>query len=215
LKNFGEQIERLVAIGYPAMLDCSPGQFRERLDVLRAYIPAKTPELDVAQGTVGCVLVVNCPAAPADKTLPLVVRDGRAAIERLFPHKPDFFRPIPSLEPQPGQAYLLLDVDRGNDSLNAVPKAAQARIAAEGRTPLTIEEGIAVLTQYPEFLQPRRCFMMLGSRGDDKRVPALWLSGRQPKLGWCWEGNPHTWLGFASCGGRSPGVALQNQELKH
>ncbi|MGQ0669203.1 MAG: DUF5701 family protein [Actinomycetota bacterium] len=21
-----------------------------------------------------------------------------------------------------------------------------------------------------------------------------------PRLGWCWAGNPHTWLGSASCG---------------
>lgn len=207
MKAFEEQVERLVALGYPAMLDCSPGEFRGRLDELRAYVP-EAPGLDVVQGTVGCVLIVNCPAAPVDKTLPLVVRDGRAAIERLFPHKPGFFRPLPSLVMPAGHAYLLLDVDRGNSSLNGVPKEAGARIAAEGRTPLMIEEGVALLTQYPEFLQPNHCFMMLGSRGDDKRVPALWLSGKQPKLGWCWEGNPHTWLGFASCGGRSPGVAI-------
>ncbi|QSI28896.1 hypothetical protein GNX71_04595 [Variovorax sp. RKNM96] len=208
MKAFEEQVERLVALGYPAMLGCTPGEFRERLDALRAHVPAEAPAMDVAEGTVGCLLVVHCAAAPADKTLPLVVRDGRPAIERLFPRTPDFFKPIPSLALPSGHAYLLLDVDRGNSSLNAVPKEAQERIAAEGRTPLTLEEGIALLTQYPEFLQPNRCFMMLGSRGDDKRVPALWLSNKQPKLGWCWEGNPHTWLGFATCGGRSPGVVV-------
>lgn len=210
MNAFDEQLERLVTLGYPAMLGCSPGEFRERLDPLRAHVPACASQLDVEQGTVAWVLVVHCPAAPADKTLPLVVRDGRAAIERLFPRTPDFFRPVPSLAMPPGHAYLLLDVDRGNSSLNLVPKDAQARLAAEGRTPLMLEEGIALLTQHPEFLQPNRCFMMLGSRGDDKRVPALWLSGKQPKLGWCWEGNPHTWLGFASCGGRSPGMPLHS-----
>ncbi|HYN94662.1 MAG TPA: DUF5701 family protein [Pilimelia sp.] len=30
----------------------------------------------------------------------------------------------------------------------------------------------------------------------------MWISGRAPKLGWCWEGNPHTWLGVASTGAR-------------
>ncbi|MBJ2156801.1 DUF5701 family protein [Variovorax sp. IB41] len=208
MKAFDEQVERLAALGYPAMLGCPPGEFRERLDALRVHVPAEAAALDVAQGTTGFVLVVHCAAAAAAKTLPLVVRDGRAAIERLFPRTPDFFRPLPSLSMPSGHAYLLLDVDRGNGSLNAVPKEAEARIAADGRTPLTLEDGIALLTQHPEFLQPNRCFMMLGSRGDDKRVPALWLSNKQPKLGWCWEGNPHTWLGFASCGARSPGVAV-------
>ena len=36
----------------------------------------------------------------------------------------------------------------------------------------------------------------------DKRVPALWVSARRPRLGWCFQGAPHTWLGSASCGGR-------------
>jgi hypothetical protein len=47
----------------------------------------------------------------------------------------------------------------------------------------------------------------------DSRTPALWLSngsGRDgterrgaPKVGWCWAGNRHTWLGFASAAGRT------------
>jgi hypothetical protein len=34
-------------------------------------------------------------------------------------------------------------------------------------------------------------------------VPAFWISERAPKLGWCWDGNPHTWLGVASAGVRT------------
>ena len=34
-------------------------------------------------------------------------------------------------------------------------------------------------------------------------VPAIWISNRAPKLGWCWAGNPHTWLGSASCSDRA------------
>ncbi|WFF07707.1 DUF5701 family protein [Micromonospora sp. WMMD1076] len=29
-------------------------------------------------------------------------------------------------------------------------------------------------------------------------MPALWISQGAPKLGWCWFGNPHTWLGSAT-----------------
>ena len=45
--------------------------------------------------------------------------------------------------------------------------------------------------------------MLSGSRRGDRRVPAMWISARAPKLGWCWDGNPHDWLGVASAG--SPG----------
>jgi uncharacterized protein DUF5701 len=58
-------------------------------------------------------------------------------------------------------------------------------------------------------LRSRNCFSLLGSRAGDKRVPALWVSSRRPRLGWCYQGAPHTWLGTASCAGRlempSPG----------
>ncbi|CAM5297405.1 putative protein OS=Streptomyces tendae OX=1932 GN=GUR47_27180 PE=4 SV=1 [Streptomyces tendae] len=77
-----------------------------------------------------------------------------------------------------------------------------ATVAGRGRTPLTIEEGVAVLTQVPEVLVKNKCFSLGGSRCGDRRVPALWISKRAPKLGWCWEGNPHTWLGMASAGAR-------------
>ncbi|WP_371413026.1 DUF5701 family protein [Thiomonas sp. X19] len=64
----------------------------------------------------------------------------------------------------------------------------------------------------PDFLQPNHCFSMLASRCGDKRVPALWLSESRPKLGWCWAGNPHTWLGSASCANRVGVVRLGKED---
>jgi hypothetical protein len=51
-------------------------------------------------------------------------------------------------------------------------------------------------------LEKNSCFTLAGSRRHDRRVPAMWISERAPKLGWCWDGNPHTWLGVASAAGR-------------
>ncbi|MGI5951412.1 MAG: DUF5701 family protein, partial [Brooklawnia sp.] len=96
--------------------------------------------------------------------------------------------------------------------------AALPEILSRGRTPLTISEGISWLLQDPGRLEANRCFMCIGSRktaarGLDARTPAIWISrgtGRDgrarrdaPKVGWCWAGNHHTWLGFASTTGRS------------
>lgn len=93
-----------------------------------------------------------------------------------------------------------MDVDTGTASLNMPPDDALAMIRREGRTPLTLEEGIALITQFPDRLRKNRCFSLVGSRSGDRRVPALWISQGRPKLGWCWAGNPHTWLGSASFG---------------
>jgi hypothetical protein len=107
------------------------------------------------------------------------------------------YHPIEGCAP-PGAAYLLLDVERGEEFCNVRPEDATRTIRGRGRTPLTIDEGIALVTQVPRLLEKNKCFMLAGSRRHDRRVPALWISERAPKLGWCWDGNPHTWLGTAS-----------------
>jgi hypothetical protein len=75
-------------------------------------------------------------------------------------------------------------------------------LATGGRSPLTIEEEIALITHSPEVLVKNKCFSLGGSRSGDRRVPAIWINRHAPKLGWCWEANPHTWLGMASAGCR-------------
>lgn len=59
-------------------------------------------------------------------------------------------------------------------------------------------DGYHPIERLHELLEKNKCFMLAGSRRHDRRVPALWISERAPKLGWCWDGNPHTWLGTAS-----------------
>lgn len=98
----------------------------------------------------------------------------------------------------PTSEYLLTDVDTGQQTLNVRPDDALPGILSAGRTPLTLEEGLTVVTQHQEWLRERNCFEMLGSRAGDKRVTGLWMSKGAPRLGWCWGGNPHSWLGMAS-----------------
>jgi hypothetical protein len=76
-------------------------------------------------------------------------------------------------------------------------------ITGQRRTPLTVDEGIAFVTQFPGALEKNKCFSLVGARCGDRRVPTLWISQGAPKLGWCWAGNPHTWLDSASCAGRA------------
>jgi hypothetical protein len=93
--------------------------------------------------------------------------------------------------------------DTGAETLNVTPEEALPAIEAAGRSPLTIDEGIAIVTQFPDLLREQNCFSLLGSRCGDRRVTALWVKrGGRPRLGWCYAGAPHTWLGSASCAGR-------------
>ena len=112
------------------------------------------------------------------------------------------YRPIEAVGPAPARVYALLDVQRGEEFCGVRPQDALPVITARGRSPLTIPEGIALVSTHPQVLEKNACFMLSGSRRGDRRVPALWISQRAPKLGWCWDGNPHTWLGVASTAAR-------------
>jgi hypothetical protein len=187
-----DQVETLVRLGYPAMLAMSDDAFTESVASLHEHVPAAATAYEPRAGREPFVLVINSPRAPTAQTLPLIRRDGRAPVEKLYPKLPTDFTTIPQVDVPASAAYLLLDVDRGASLLDMAPDNAYAAIAQAGRSPLTIAEGVALLTHFPEVLQPNNCFSLLASRCGDKRVPAFWLSEGRPKLGWCWAGNPHT-----------------------
>ena len=106
----------------------------------------------------------------------------------------------------PGPVYLLADVGTGPETLNVRPDDALAMVRAAGRTPLTLDEGVAVVRHFPSVFRDHNAFQALATRSPvapyTKRVPSFWVSKGAPRLGWCWAGNPHTWLGAASAATR-------------
>jgi Family of unknown function (DUF5701) len=177
--------------------------FRKKLEPLKSKL-SETPSLEVnlEQGKLPFVLVVQSDLLKAEELMSRLNFHGKTGIVSMYPRTPEDFKTIVQVIIPDGIAYLLTDVDRGKAFLNVIPEIALKTIMQENRSPLTINEGIAVLTHYPEFLQKNHCFSLLASRTTDQRVPALWISEKKPKLGWCWDRNPHTWLGSASCGAR-------------
>jgi hypothetical protein len=143
------------------------------------------------------VAVVGAQALPTAEAMSRVHVRGKPGRVDMNPLQPEDFAPIATVD-VPGSAYLLLDVDLGARFRDVTPEAALVRLAEEGRTPLTIDEGVSVLLQVPDALIARTAFSLLASRRGDQRVPALWTSAGAPRLGWCWDRNPHSWLGSAS-----------------
>lgn len=191
------QVGTLVAKGYPALAAMSPDAFDALFEPLRLSLTERTD----------FVVVVKRELVPTEPAMARIELKGKPGFIDFKPGGLETFEPLPELAVPEGPVYLLWDVDTGDDTRNVTPDDALATIRAQGRTPLTIDEGIALLTQFPERLRKNHCFSLSGSRSGDRRVPALWISQNRPKLGWCWAGNPHTWLGSASCGGRSIGEA--------
>ncbi len=193
--EFDRQVDALALTGAPELLELSDSCFRAWLEPLRDLLPAPAPD----RGAVPFVVVL--PHAAVRQVLAQVPAVGGAGFTTMDDEDLARFTPLPELH-VPATPYLLLDVETGSDTLNAPPVDVAPVLAARGRTPLTIAEGLALLVSDPGVLRSRNCFSLLGSRCGDKRVPALWVSERRPRLGWCYQGAPHTWLGTASCGGR-------------
>ncbi|SCL15538.1 hypothetical protein GA0070624_0749 [Micromonospora rhizosphaerae] len=201
--EFDRQVGTLMEKGYPALAGISVEQFTELVTPLREAAVARAAELaPPTEARVPFLLVVTRELIPVEQRLGLTALAGKRKPGFVDQHFAEGdlarFDPIKELEVPAGPAYLLFDVDRGEETVNLAPAAAIEVITGQDRLPLTIDEGIAFITQHPVALEKNKCFSLVGSRCGDKRVPALWISQRAPKLGWCWYGNPHTWLGSAS-----------------
>jgi hypothetical protein len=198
--EFDRQICNLLDKGYPQSAGLGKRAFLNRVEPLRERLSAGAPR---KKGRVPFVIVVKSEKLRAGDALDLEALNGEGNVNVIEPSELPEFKPIDSVALPAGLAYLLLDIDLGHDSLNVTPDDALKAIIRRKRWPLTIDEGLAVLAHYPDILKSHNAYSMLASRRGDKRVPALWTSKQRPKLGWCWAGNPHTWLGSASCGGRA------------
>lgn len=206
LAEFDRQVQVLTGSGLAESLGLSHSEFGESLAPLRHEI-AGIAEREVS-APAGASFVVVPELAPGDlahavSLLHLAGSSKIGVVDRN--HGPDGlapFRALPELGVPGKGPYLLVDVERGEEFCDVRPRDAVATLTARARTPLTIAEGIALHLARPDLLQKNRCFMLAGSRRGDRRVPALWISDGAPKLGWCWEGNPHSWLGTASAAGR-------------
>ncbi|MEE6286397.1 DUF5701 family protein [Georgenia sp. MJ173] len=200
------QVQVYLDLGLAELTGATPEGLRELAEPLRASLPvpdAAAADAVPAEDRVPFVLVLDVLRERPNDAVPAMRLGARTGMSVIDDDEIATYRPVARLD-LPTGAYLLTGIDTGGRFLNVAPADALAAIDAEGRTPLTVAEGLALVTVRPDMLRPGRCFSLAGSRtGTNQRVPAVWISQRQPKLGWCWDRNPHTWLGTASAQGRT------------
>ena len=195
---FDRQVSTLLACGVAALAGLTEQQLVDLAEPLRAHVP---PD---GGGDLPFVLVVGRALVHPAELVPRLQLRGKEGFTSLDADDIASVVPRADVTVPDAPLWLLVDVDLGTATLDVPPAMALPRLTAAGRSPLTLEEGLAVVLQEPELLRTVGCFSVLGSRCGDRRVPALWVKrGGQPRLGWCWEGAPHTWLGSASCAARA------------
>ncbi len=205
LPTMEEQAAALIGLGLHEAAGLSTDGLREHARDLGAAQPSG-------------LLVIHPDRLPCAALVPLLQHREKSGFVVVDLPDLEDFAPLEGMELPPGPVYAAADPDRGDHLANWSPNEAVPALRQAGRWPMTIGEAVQWLLHRPDLLERNRCFMAAGSRlrtsnGDlDPRVPALWISngtGRDgperrhaPKVGWCWAGNRHTWLGFASISGR-------------
>jgi hypothetical protein len=189
-EDLARQVRVHVALGTAAAL----GWTEESLTADLPRVPGRTGADH--DDHVPFVLVLD--PAPSNVLVPAMRRGGRPGVSVIDDPELATYSTVD----RPGP-YLLVDVDTGSEFCNRTPEHALSVVRERGRVPLTIAEGLALVTVRPDILRPNKCFSLMASRTTNQRVPAIWISERRPKLGWCWDRNPHTWLGAASAGLRT------------
>lgn len=201
--EFDRQLQNLLAKDYPELAGMSEQSFSDLVEPLRAEAVRLAATMSPpSRSRVPFVIVIDKKLAPANDAMTRTALRGKPGFSIFDAEDIAAFEPIKEVSPPPVEAYLVLDVYREPETRNLPPERALPYITGQGRTPITVEEGIAFITQFPDALEKNNCFSVVASRRQDRRVPALWISKAAPKLGWCFAGAPHTWLGSASCGGR-------------
>ena len=196
----------------------SPTAQADRLISLGVHEHAGLTAAQLRAAAATCADGLLVTAAPASALAPLMTRGERTGFVVEDMTDVDSFDATDAA-PLPPTPYVVSGPTRGDEHANRSPEECLPEILAAGRSPLTLGEGIHWVLQDADVLERNRCFMTIGSRlrrpngSYDARTPALWISngtgrdGRErrdaPKVGWCWAGNRHTWLGIASCSGRT------------
>ncbi len=214
-----EELERqthhLVLLGYPALIGTSDRSFRSCVDRLQPPLDGAGAAKGASHAWIPFALVI--PGVRPENAMPLTRQGVKAGYVDMRPVEPSDFAPLESLA-IPSGPYLVAGVETGGDTLGVPPRDALTLVTGRGRSPLTIAEGIAVITAFPGILRAANCFQMAGSRRADKRIPSLWVTrARAPRLGWCFESVPHSWLGAASCSERigAPAAAAEKPATAH
>lgn len=197
--EFDRQLETYLEARYPTLAGVDETAFLELVEPLREKA---SRAMASNEDRIPFALVVSSQLVGPDRAMPTIHWKATTGWTEYTADDLAGYRPIRGVDVPERAAYLVTDVDTGKATLDVRAKDALPLIAAEGRTPLTIDEGVSLLALWPGILKERNAFFVPGARDGSKRVAALWVSKGHPRLGWCWEGNPHTWLGSASCGGR-------------
>jgi hypothetical protein len=199
LTEFERQLQILISKKYYELTSLSVKDFTLTISKLKPLI--ENSKFEYGAGKLPFAIVFSSEFLDPELGMMKVLAKGKNGYTEMNPYKPVDFHPIVKI-PE-AKVYLIANIETGLDFLNISPANCLVQITQHNHQPLTMEEGVAVSSFFPEIFTDKTNFnaiQMPGSRiPNDQRVPSIWFSKGAPRLGWCWDNNIHSWLGSASC----------------
>ena len=155
-----KQLDRIVALGYPDVADISAAAFRS---LARPLIGA----LEHSDLGSNILLVPTRELVSPESLIARTSINRMAGFTTMPPRDIASFLPQDGFMPPEGPFYLVVNPHTGTCYVNREPDVARKLIDSDERLPLTLEEGLAIATQHPEWLLEKNGFNLLGSRSAD------------------------------------------------
>lgn len=149
---FAEQVERIIERKFHTIANLGKSDFISRyLTPLRELLLTYELETVSQENRKPFLLVVPNRIVPLSFQLENIrERVNRIQLEYII--KPEWFENAPRVS-TPSEPYLILDIETGHAMLNITPKKCVNKFDQEGRLALTIDEGLALITHFPEVLE--------------------------------------------------------------
>ena len=146
-----KQLDRIVALGYPDVADISAAAFRS---LARPLIGA----LEHSDLGSNILLVPTRELVSPESLIARTSINRMAGFTTMPPRDIASFLPQDGFMPPEGPFYLVVNPHTGTCYVNREPDVARKLIDSDERLPLTLEEGLAIATQHPEWLLEKNGF---------------------------------------------------------
>ena len=173
-----KQLDRIVALGYPDVADMSAEAFRA---LARPLISA----LEDSDLGANILLVPTRELVSPESLIARTSINRMAGFTTMPPRDIASFLPQDGFEPPEGPFYLVVEPHTGTCYINREPDVARKLIDSDERLPLTLEEGLAIATQHPEWLLEKNGFRLpirsgLRCAGGERRPHRIPFKLRNP-----------------------------------
>src|SRR5690349_172006 len=120
---FDKQIDTLLQKGYPDFAKKTKKEFLEIVIPLKGVVEQLVfNDVDIESGYLPFVLVVKNTLIATENMMSAIEKDGVHGITKLYPHTSKDFQVVKEEILPESNVYLLVDIDRGKESLNVRPQ---------------------------------------------------------------------------------------------